>query len=84
MLLHRCLDSASGYLYHTPQRAAKIIVACCCLHNIAMDHGLKVTDHEKDPWVPARARLPQPRQRTQRQTSEVVKRCRDAYVDENF
>ena len=83
--LHRCLDSASGYLYHTPQRAARIIVTCCCLHNVARDHGLKVTTHFNDPWYPKRKRLLQPRQRrTLLQRADAIKKVRDDYAAKHF
>lgn len=31
----RCLNTASGYLVHSPLKATKIILACCVLHNVA-------------------------------------------------
>lgn len=36
----RCVDGAGGYLHHNPTRCAHIIVACGCLHNIALLNGM--------------------------------------------
>ena len=82
--LCRCLDSASGYLYHTPQRSARIIVACCCLHNVAMNYGIKIVSHPNDPWIAKRRPLRQPRQRTVRENADAIKRVRDEYADKHF
>ncbi|XP_053560947.1 putative nuclease HARBI1 [Bombina bombina] len=36
----RCLDRSGGDLQFSPEKAIKIIVACCCLHNMAQEHGM--------------------------------------------
>ena len=78
------MDSASGYLYHTPQRAAKIVLTCACLHNVAMDYGIKVVSHPNDPWYPVRERLDQPAQRTQQEVKDDIKKVRDDYANNFF
>ena len=35
----RCLDRLAGTLQYRPQQAAAFFVACCVLHNMAMNHG---------------------------------------------
>ena len=35
----RCLDRSGGTLQYGPQKVAAFFVACCVLHNIAMNHG---------------------------------------------
>ncbi|XP_062845912.1 putative nuclease HARBI1 [Trichomycterus rosablanca] len=36
----RCLDGAKGYLQYSPEKCARIIQACCVLHNISLQSGL--------------------------------------------
>ena len=35
----RCLDRSGGTLQYGPQKVAAFFVACCVLHNFAMNHG---------------------------------------------
>ncbi len=38
------LDTSCGTLLYRPEKVSKIILACCILHNIAMEHGLPETE----------------------------------------
>nr|XP_056707197.1 putative nuclease HARBI1 [Euleptes europaea] len=38
----RCLDGSKGTLQYSPEKASHIILACCVLHNISLEHGLGV------------------------------------------
>ncbi|XP_042302902.1 putative nuclease HARBI1 [Sceloporus undulatus] len=38
----RCLDGSKGTLQYSPEKASHIILACCVLHNIALEHGLDI------------------------------------------
>ncbi|XP_048339756.1 putative nuclease HARBI1 isoform X2 [Sphaerodactylus townsendi] len=38
----RCLDGSKGTLQYSPEKASHIILACCVLHNISLEHGLSV------------------------------------------
>ncbi|XP_005986992.1 putative nuclease HARBI1 [Latimeria chalumnae] len=41
----RCLDGSKGTLQYSPEKCSRIVVACCVLHNIALQHGLET-------WTP--------------------------------
>uniref|UniRef100_A0A8C5QMX2 Putative nuclease HARBI1 n=1 Tax=Leptobrachium leishanense TaxID=445787 RepID=A0A8C5QMX2_9ANUR len=41
-LRFRCLDGSKATLQYSPEKASQIILACCILHNIALQHGLDV------------------------------------------
>ena len=59
----RALDTSGGYLDHTPEFAAKVIIACACLHNVARDRKLDMppdVDQFEDGFVPRYARFPEP------------------------
>ncbi|XP_053552887.1 putative nuclease HARBI1 [Bombina bombina] len=36
----RCLDRSGGALQYSPSKVAKIVIACCVLHNIAQRAGM--------------------------------------------
>ncbi|NXB54495.1 PREDICTED: putative nuclease HARBI1 [Sturnus vulgaris] len=38
----RCLDGSKGTLQYSPEKSSHIILACCVLHNISLQHGLDV------------------------------------------
>jgi hypothetical protein len=38
----RCLDGSKGALQYSPEKCSHIILACCVLHNISLDHGMDV------------------------------------------
>uniref|UniRef100_A0A7M4G037 Putative nuclease HARBI1 n=1 Tax=Crocodylus porosus TaxID=8502 RepID=A0A7M4G037_CROPO len=38
----RCLDGSKGTLQYSPEKSSHIILACCVLHNISLEHGLDV------------------------------------------
>ncbi|XP_038620834.1 putative nuclease HARBI1 [Tachyglossus aculeatus] len=38
----RCLDGSKGALQYSPEKSSHIILACCVLHNISLEHGLDV------------------------------------------
>lgn len=38
----RCLDGSKGTLQYSPEKSSNIILACCVLHNIALEHDLGV------------------------------------------
>lgn len=42
------MDQSGGYLYHTPEKAALIITACGCLHNLAVLDRTPHMDHLDD------------------------------------
>lgn len=41
-LCFRCLDGSKATLQYSPEKASQIILACCILHNIALQHGLDI------------------------------------------
>ena len=41
----RCLDQSGGYLHLTPEKAAQIVTACGCLHNLAVLDRTPHLDH---------------------------------------
>lgn len=50
----RCLDGSKGALQYSPEKSSHIILACCVLHNISLEHGMDV-------WSsPMTGRLEQP------------------------
>ena len=55
-----------GYLPHDPPRSAKVIVACVCLHNVAVAKGLPVPpaegEDDEDAWRPHHEQRQQPQQ----------------------
>ncbi|XP_040265101.1 putative nuclease HARBI1 [Bufo bufo] len=38
----RCLDGSRATLQYSPEKSGQIILACCILHNIALQHGLDI------------------------------------------
>lgn len=38
----RCLDESKGTLQYSPEKASHIILACCVLHNVSLEHGMDV------------------------------------------
>uniref|UniRef100_A0A8C2S8F8 Putative nuclease HARBI1 n=1 Tax=Capra hircus TaxID=9925 RepID=A0A8C2S8F8_CAPHI len=38
----RCLDGSKGALQYSPEKSSHIILACCVLHNISLEHGMDV------------------------------------------
>lgn len=87
----RCIDNSGGYLYHHPTVAAQIVVACACLHNIAMNNGMPppIEEHEEDEdgrrrFPPNNQRLPVPRpQHIGRARIEDVNR-RQLFIEQHF
>ncbi|XP_023695555.1 putative nuclease HARBI1 [Paramormyrops kingsleyae] len=47
----RCLDGSKGYLQYSPEKCARIILACCVLHNVSLQSGL-------DAWTFGRTETP--------------------------
>ncbi|XP_043938543.1 putative nuclease HARBI1 [Protopterus annectens] len=43
----RCLDGSKGTLQYTPEKCGHIVVACCVLHNIALQRGLELCTPEE-------------------------------------
>ncbi|XP_075423616.1 putative nuclease HARBI1 [Ascaphus truei] len=41
-LRFRCLDGSTATLQYSPEKSAQIVLACCVLHNIALQHGLDI------------------------------------------
>ncbi|XP_029438231.1 putative nuclease HARBI1 [Rhinatrema bivittatum] len=39
----RCLDGSKGTLQYSPEKCSHIIIACCVLHNIALERGLDMS-----------------------------------------
>ena len=44
----RCLDRTGGALMYSPPKVCKIIVACCMLHNLALQHNIPVIGDDGD------------------------------------
>lgn len=38
----RCLDGSKGALQYSPEKSSHIVLACCVLHNISLEHGMDV------------------------------------------
>ncbi|KAM8939159.1 putative nuclease HARBI1 [Pelodytes ibericus] len=38
----RCLDGSKATLQYSPEKASQIVLACCILHNIALQHGMDI------------------------------------------
>lgn len=38
----RCLDGSKGALQYSPEKSSHIILACCVLHNISLEHGMDI------------------------------------------
>ena len=47
-LFSSCLDDSGGMILAQPERAAKIVVSCAVLHNIAVHHNLPI--HRDVDW----------------------------------
>ncbi|KPP79692.1 putative nuclease HARBI1 [Scleropages formosus] len=43
----RCLDGSKGYLQYSPEKCARIILACCVLHNVSLQSGLDAWTFER-------------------------------------
>ncbi|XP_067877863.1 rho guanine nucleotide exchange factor 10 isoform X3 [Heterodontus francisci] len=41
-----CLDRSGGSLQYAPSRVSRIIVVCCALHNLAIEHGDALEDDQ--------------------------------------
>ena len=82
------MDASGGYMYHTPERVARIVIACACLHNCAIEDRMEHEDQndvDADRFRWRRFAPPQPDpevhgagRRRRRQTR------RDEYVRLNF
>ncbi|GCB71937.1 hypothetical protein scyTo_0001757 [Scyliorhinus torazame] len=44
----RCLDRSGGAIQYEAERVARIVVACCTLHNIAQQKGDVLEEDEKE------------------------------------
>lgn len=38
----RCLDGSRATLQYSHEKSSQIVLACCILHNIALQHGLDI------------------------------------------
>lgn len=56
----RCLDRSSGALQYTPQRVARIGIACCVLHNFALEEGHLFNIDDEEPLLPEERELQAP------------------------
>ncbi|XP_051883901.1 putative nuclease HARBI1 [Pristis pectinata] len=56
----RCLDRSSGALQYTPQRVARIVIACCVLHNFALQEGHLFNIDDEEPLLPEERELQAP------------------------
>lgn len=45
----RCLDVSGGPLRMKPQKCSKVILACCCLHNRALQNRIPMPDGDQPP-----------------------------------
>ena len=62
----RCLDGSKGTLQYSPEKSSHIILACCVLHNISLEHGLDV-------WSsPATGHVEQPEEEYEQTRKPVV------------
>ena len=81
------MDASGGYLYHFPERAAKIVVACACLHNIATTDRAPipdVVDDGVDGYRRRRAPPEQPQDFHQEDPAEADEDARDDYARIHF
>ncbi|NXP26284.1 ALPL protein, partial [Scytalopus superciliaris] len=66
----RCLDGSKGTLQYSPEKSSHIILACCVLHNISLEHGLDV-------WsLPATGPVEQPEEEYEQMESVDSEACR--------
>ncbi|KAM7108629.1 putative nuclease HARBI1 [Ciconia maguari] len=66
----RCLDGSKGTLQYSPEKSSHIILACCVLHNISLEHGLDV-------WSsPATGHMEQPEEEYEQMESMDSEACR--------
>ena len=81
----RCLDASGGYAHHTPERVARIVIACACLHNCAVEDRephVDAQDVDEDRFQWRRFAPPQPD--GERHRGDANETRRDEYVRLNF
>ena len=86
---HRCLSDYGGYLYHEPPKAARIVMACAVLHNIASRLRLPLPNDEDDEHLDRHQPARNPRAQPENEAvngpeGPAYRRARDRWIHRNF
>ncbi|XP_041033569.1 putative nuclease HARBI1 [Carcharodon carcharias] len=87
----RCLDRTRGILQYSPVKVSKIVVACCALHNFALQEGLALPPTEEG--VPEAEEMEDedvdadgagPQEEPQEAPAAAARAAREQLVDDRF
>ena len=83
---YSAIDDSGGYLHHDPVKAGKIVIACACLHNVAVEKGipLPACDDDSDGIRPLRQPRQQPQPNPPAGRGDEHNTVRANYIREHF